>query len=154
MPKNLTSCWKPEACSQTELPDRSILIRQKLVVNAKIQMQHFSNLLSNRITRHVNFNWTKIGGNCQNWKFQNETFWVIFKQCVFLWQAAFFIGPAFDVSLFRVSSVDRDKRAKRELCYYCSTRKAFACAPGTKMYTECEARKSRSRASSCTTFKV
>ena len=29
--------WKPEACSQTMLPDRSILIGQKLVENAKIQ---------------------------------------------------------------------------------------------------------------------
>ena len=29
--------WKPEACGQTVLPDRSILIEQKLVENAKIQ---------------------------------------------------------------------------------------------------------------------
>ena len=36
--------WKPEACGQTVLPDRSVLIGQKLVVNAKIakiQMRHF-----------------------------------------------------------------------------------------------------------------
>ena len=34
---------KPEACGQTELPDRSVLIGQKLVENAEIQiqMQHF-----------------------------------------------------------------------------------------------------------------
>ena len=109
------------------------------------------NLQSNSVTRQVTFKRTKNGEKSQNWK---RDILIIFKRCVFLWQAAFFIDPAFDVSLFRVSSVDRDKRAKRELCYYCSTRKAFACAPGTKMYTECEARKSRSRASSCTTFKV
>ena len=28
--------WKPEACGQTELPDRSVLIGQKLAENAKI----------------------------------------------------------------------------------------------------------------------
>ena len=33
-------------------------------------------LLSNSVTRQVNFDSTKIGGKCQN-----ETFWVIFKQC-------------------------------------------------------------------------
>ena len=32
---------KPEGCSQTVLPDRSILIGQKLVENAEIQMRHF-----------------------------------------------------------------------------------------------------------------
>ena len=34
---NLASFWKPEACGQTELPDRSVLIGQKLVENAKIE---------------------------------------------------------------------------------------------------------------------
>ena len=34
---NLASFWKPEACGQTVLPDRSILIGQKLVENAKIE---------------------------------------------------------------------------------------------------------------------
>ena len=36
--------WKPEAFGQTVLPDRSVLIGQKLVENAKIkknQMRHF-----------------------------------------------------------------------------------------------------------------
>ena len=36
--------WKPEACGQTVLPDRALLIGQKWVENAKIkkiQMQHF-----------------------------------------------------------------------------------------------------------------
>ena len=39
MPKmvKLTSFWKPEACGQTVLPDRSILIGQKLVENARIE---------------------------------------------------------------------------------------------------------------------
>ena len=32
----LASFWKPEACSQTVLPDRSLMIGQKLVENAKI----------------------------------------------------------------------------------------------------------------------
>ena len=34
---NLTSFWKPKAFGQTELPDRSVLIGQKLVESAKIQ---------------------------------------------------------------------------------------------------------------------
>ena len=33
----LTRFWKPEACGQTVLPDRSVLIGQKLVENAKIE---------------------------------------------------------------------------------------------------------------------
>ena len=33
----LASFWKPEACGQTVLPDRSVLIGQKLVENGKIQ---------------------------------------------------------------------------------------------------------------------
>ena len=32
----LASFWKPEACGQTVLPDRSVLIGQKLVENAEI----------------------------------------------------------------------------------------------------------------------
>ena len=41
---NLTSFWNNEPCSQTVLPDRSILIGQKLVEKShksKIQMRHF-----------------------------------------------------------------------------------------------------------------
>ena len=37
----LATFWKPEDCGQTELPDKSVLIGQKLVGNAKIQMRHF-----------------------------------------------------------------------------------------------------------------
>ena len=33
----LASFWKPEACGQTVLPDRSVLIGQKLEENAKIK---------------------------------------------------------------------------------------------------------------------
>ena len=32
---NLAIFWKPKACGQTELPDMSVLIGQKLVENAK-----------------------------------------------------------------------------------------------------------------------
>ena len=34
---NLANFWKPEACGQIVLPDRSLLIGQKLVGNAKIE---------------------------------------------------------------------------------------------------------------------
>ena len=37
----LATLWKPEACGQAVLPDKSALIGQKLVENAKIQMRHF-----------------------------------------------------------------------------------------------------------------
>ena len=40
----MSSFWKPEACGQTVLPDRQVLIGQKLVENAqitKIQMRLF-----------------------------------------------------------------------------------------------------------------
>ena len=33
----LTKFWKPDACGQTVLPDRSLLIGQKLLENAKIE---------------------------------------------------------------------------------------------------------------------
>ena len=36
----LATFWKPEACGQTVLPDRSVLIGQKLVENAKIPKIH------------------------------------------------------------------------------------------------------------------
>ena len=43
MPKmlNLASFLKIKACSQAELPDRSVLIGQKLVENAKIHCDIF-----------------------------------------------------------------------------------------------------------------
>ena len=65
----LATYWKPEACDQTALPDRSVLISgkigrkcqnwkievcgqtllpgQKLVKNAKIQMWHFKSFSNN-----------------------------------------------------------------------------------------------------------
>ena len=52
----LASFWKPEACGQTMLPDRSVLIGQKLVENAenaKIQMCHI----------FCNWNWGWFGRN-------------------------------------------------------------------------------------------
>ena len=33
----MASFWKIEACGQTVLPDRSVLSRQKMVENAKIE---------------------------------------------------------------------------------------------------------------------
>ena len=53
----LASFWKPEACGQTVLPDRSILMGQKLVENAEIQkfkcdiFGWFSNTFSLRVTK-------------------------------------------------------------------------------------------------------
>ena len=41
---NCGEILKPEVCGQTVLPDRSLLIRQKLVENAKIQKFKCDNL--------------------------------------------------------------------------------------------------------------
>ena len=43
--------------------------------------KHFDQFSKKSVTRQVTFNRTKIGGECQNWKNSNETFWVIFKHC-------------------------------------------------------------------------
>ena len=48
----MASFWKPEASGQTVLPDRSVLIGQKLVENVKIQMGHFE-WFSNNDTQSV-----------------------------------------------------------------------------------------------------
>ena len=41
MPKNAQFGEFLKTCGQTELPERSVLIGQKLVENVKIQMRHF-----------------------------------------------------------------------------------------------------------------
>ena len=54
---NLASSWKPKACGQTELPDRSVLIGQKWVENAKIHMRHFgwfSNTVQSLVVYNIN----------------------------------------------------------------------------------------------------
>ena len=43
----LASFWKTEACGQTVLPDRSVLIGHKLVENANIKMRHFESFSNN-----------------------------------------------------------------------------------------------------------
>ena len=40
----MASFWEPKACDQTVLPDRSVLIGQKLAENAKIQSFKFDTL--------------------------------------------------------------------------------------------------------------
>ena len=61
----MATFWKPEACGQTVLPDRSVLIGQKLVENAKIKKIN-CDILSNFQTMEWN---------------GNETFLMIFKHC-------------------------------------------------------------------------
>ena len=51
----LASFWKPEACGQTVLPDRSILIGQKLVENTIVEEVKW-NILSNFQTM-----WIRLG---------------------------------------------------------------------------------------------
>ena len=55
----LASFWKPEACGQTVLPDRSLLIGQKLVENAKIKTFK-CDILSNYQTMWTCFVYKKI----------------------------------------------------------------------------------------------
>ena len=55
----LASFWKPEACGQTELPDRSVLTGQKLVENAEIKKKlRYFELFSNT----VEFEFLKLFG--------------------------------------------------------------------------------------------
>ena len=59
----LASFWTPKACGQTVLPDRSVLIGQKLAENAKIQIfkcDIFSNFQTMRksIYYRIKFNET------------------------------------------------------------------------------------------------
>ena len=77
----LASFWNPEACGQTVLPDGSILMRQKLMENAKIEKfkydilgyyltlgSHSIDILSIKIDWKVHFDRTKIDRKCQNSK--------------------------------------------------------------------------------------
>ena len=58
---NLASFWKTEDCCQTVLPDRSVLIGQKLVENAKIEnfkcdiLSNFQTLWSHESTKNLVF---------------------------------------------------------------------------------------------------
>ena len=106
----LASFWKPETCGQTVLPDRSVIIGQKLVENAKIKkfnchiLSNFQtkcfcssvkrHLLSNatqwlKILKKVSFsnslNFSSLSQNELFWRVEfeyNETFWGDFRtQC-------------------------------------------------------------------------
>ena len=66
--------WKSQKKSHSILR-----AKQKLIKHIKKKFMKTWSLQSNRVTRYVNFNWTKIGGNCQNWKTQIR---VNFKHCV------------------------------------------------------------------------
>ena len=63
---NFGEFWKPEACGQTVLPDRTILIVPKLVENAKIQVRHFLwetfvKLTLSRLVKEIKLvNWKKV----------------------------------------------------------------------------------------------
>ena len=69
----VASFGKHVAWGQTVLPDKSILIRQKMMKNAKMEklkcdiLGDFQTLwpCCSSVTRQVNF---KINGKCQNWK--------------------------------------------------------------------------------------
>ena len=43
----MASFWKTKACGQTVLPDKSVLIGQKLAESAKLQMRHFESFSNN-----------------------------------------------------------------------------------------------------------
>ena len=76
----LASFWKPEACGQTVLPDRSVLKGQKLVENAKIQVKHFG-WFSNTVPHLKNFDlqhWS-LGSRKSpgTWKNSGNRFWLL-----------------------------------------------------------------------------
>ena len=70
MPKmvNFASFWKPETCSQTVLPERSILKGQNLMENG----QNWNTLMRHFVEK---IDWLTVK-NCQV-----RHFWVIFKHC-------------------------------------------------------------------------
>ena len=60
----MASFWKPEACGQTVLPDRSVLIGQKLVENAKLE-KFKCDILGDFQTLCY---WVKKSHNCSEWQ--------------------------------------------------------------------------------------
>ena len=83
----LASFWKPEACGQTVLPDRSISKGQKLVENAKIQkfkcdiLGDFQTLWSFRVT-------FILKNLCHFWC-ENSSFHFFFRLMIWLWSISY-----------------------------------------------------------------
>ena len=102
---NLASFWKPEACGQTVLPDRSILIGGKCQ-NWKTQMRHFG-WFSNTVLSHAessvkykrgqeNEDGTQmvfLRSSC--WKSGTNSFWILvqFQATCCCWIIAWKIFP-------------------------------------------------------------
>ena len=72
------SVWKSKKKSHSTLR----VSGQEFIKSAKNGFLKTWSWRSNSINRQVIFNRTKIGGKCQNPKYSNATFWVIFKQCI------------------------------------------------------------------------
>ena len=97
----LASFWKPEACSQIVLPDRSILKRQKLVENAKIKktsfwpvwliFKHCANAQCLKIWRNVSQKRenSNIRSSLRDFSYDFQTLW---KQTIFHILLDVFIG--------------------------------------------------------------
>ena len=86
-PKMVTfgKLWKVEACGQTILQDRSLLIDQKLIENTKIQKFKFD-ILSNwvnclmscsRTFKNHLISVSKIARNCQKFEFSRQKWYSI-----------------------------------------------------------------------------
>ena len=65
----LASFWKPEAYSQTVLPNMSNLMRQKLMENAKIQMRHFEGFLNTVQWLKITIQKSKVYSHCDKSQF-------------------------------------------------------------------------------------
>ena len=87
--------WKPEACCQAVLSDRSILIGQKLVENAKTQMRHFDEF-SNNVLYFLK--WITIFEVAEK-VIHNVIDIVITDRCLYCnWKRFFFLGLVFTCS--------------------------------------------------------
>ena len=97
---NLASFWKPEACGQIVLPDRSLLIGQKFVGNAKIEnfkcdifgdfqplCRRFSNESRNLTLSHSSTSSIFV----PSLAILNATFSAIFKHCMVVERPCSFI---------------------------------------------------------------
>ena len=96
----LETFWKPEACGQTVVPDRSLLLGQKLVENAKIlKMRHFGWFSNTAINEKISLK----SAQRNNW-------------CILNWCILRYIGTLITVSDVFMEKRRRTRYINDEMC--------------------------------------
>ena len=80
----LASFWKPEACSQTLLPDRSVLMGQKLVENAKTKNSKWDILSNFQTTCIIKLPWADWISINLSWKLRLQELPIVSVDCFWL----------------------------------------------------------------------